>query len=675
MPFNPPVIIELRNLLKQYHGPDPVTAIADINLEIHEGEVFALMGASGSGKSTLLRHINGLIEPTSGSVVVDGQELKALSRRQLGALRSRRMGMVFQHFGLLPHRSALENVMLPLELRGYDSRSNRSRAAEQLALVGLGNALHRFPEELSGGMQQRVGLARALVGNPGILLMDEPFGALDPTIRRDLQDQLLDMVRSRRITTIIVTHDPAEALRMADRVALLRDGRIVQIGEGEDVVRHPADAGVANFFRGIEASVSKIPLPAVSRIPAAEIPHSTVAASHASPEVAEIPDRLARRLLLGPPRYAPSRPGLFWAGTLVEAGALAMAAAGAAAGSWPRTATFAAVFLAARLIPVRHNTAVARELVSALAVSWAIYVLILLRVFDTGHAIALLAPLKDKTLFSLVSAYLDKAIAWMQITFAAAFTGIVIAVRTVIESINICLTWLPWPVPVFVLLFAAWQFAGPSVFLLTVAALAYTLLFGLWAQTIVTVSLVGAAVLIAIVLGIPVGILAARSAFLRKSLSPLLDVMQTLPSFVYLIPAVAFFSVGKTPAVVATVIFAIPPMIRLTTLGIREVPSSTIEAAYAHGATPWQVLVKVELPLALPSLLLGINQTIVMSLSMVVIAALIGAGGLGYDVVTALRNIQGGAGFLAGLAIVFCALVPDRIIQKAMRKNRRYIKH
>jgi len=145
--------------------------------------------------------------------------------------------------------------------------------------------------------------------------------------------------------------------------------------------------------------------------------------------------------------------------------------------------------------------------------------------------------------------------------------------------------------------------------------------------------------------------------------------MQTLPTFVYLIPAVAFFSVGKTPAVIATVIFALAPMIRLTSLGIQEVPKDAVEAAVAHGASSWQTLVKVQLPLARRSLLLGINQTLVMSLSMVVVAALIGAGGLGYDVMTALRNIKGGEGMLAGAAIVLCALIPDRIIQSSLRKQ------
>jgi len=217
--------------------------------------------------------------------------------------------------------------------------------------------------------------------------------------------------------------------------------------------------------------------------------------------------------------------------------------------------------------------------------------------------------------------------------------------------------------------YLAWRSAGWGLAFTSAAALAYIGVFGFWDHTIATLALVGSSVLIALVIGVPSGILLAKRPLLRRLMTPLLDVMQTLPTFVYLIPAVAFFSVGKTPAVIATVIFALAPMIRLTSLGIQEVPKDALEAAVAHGASPWQTLCKVELPLARRSLLLGINQTIVMSLSMVVVAALIGAGGLGYDVMTALRNIKGGEGVLAGIAIVVCALIPDRIIQSSLRKQ------
>ncbi|GHU26417.1 hypothetical protein AGMMS50256_03580 [Betaproteobacteria bacterium] len=665
-------LIELRNLSKFYDGAGPVAAVSDICLEIQKREVFALMGTSGSGKSTLLRHINRLIDPSSGSVIVDGQELQGLSRQQLATLRSHRIGMVFQHFGLLPHRTALENVMLPFELRGDDPQTSREKAAEQLTLVGLGNALHRYPDELSGGMQQRVGLARALASQPDILLMDEPFGALDPTIRRDLQDQVLELIRSRGITAILVTHDPGEALRMADRLALLRAGRIVQVGTAKEILQSPADAEVAAFFRGFttfardDAQQAPVPPP----VPSEEAPQPSVETE------TDAPLSLRQRLLSGPVRFFRCDAGLFWAGMFLEAAALAFFAHGFSSGS-PfvgvlSLVAFAAIrVLSASLKPVRQS----RSPALAFIVSLAIYGFVVWRAATLEPSNPLFASPNYRVIALTASAYLDQAITWAQLTFTSFFAGIVITVRTVIECIEAALKWLPWPVLSLALLLAAWQFAGLGVAALTAVALAYLLLFGFWSQTILTVALVGASVSIAFLFGIPIGILLARSRLARSIVSPLLDVMQTLPSFVYLIPAVAFFSVGKTPAVVATIIFAIPPMIRLTALGIQEVPRSTVEAAYAHGASAWQVLTKVELPLAMPTLMLGVNQTIVLSLSMVVVSALIGAGGLGYDVVTALRNIQGGAGFLAGLAIVFCALVPDRILQRALRKKKFNPKH
>ncbi|MFT4182452.1 MAG: ABC transporter permease subunit, partial [Rhizobium sp.] len=345
-------------------------------------------------------------------------------------------------------------------------------------------------------------------------------------------------------------------------------------------------------------------------------------------------------------------------------------------GQWITAVISALTLLAARaLLALPLATRNPSGWVVPFIVSIAIYLLVVWRGLDANHADFLRKLATDRAVSLGVGGFIDKVISWCQVNFQAAFTGIVIVTRTIIDGIEGALGWLPIPVPALALLFAAWRFAGKGVFALTLLAIAYLVFFGFWSQTVSTIALVGASVFITILVGIPVGILLARSSVARRFAEPLLDVMQTLPSFVYLIPAVAFFSVGKTPALVATVVFATPPMIRLTALGIREVSHTAVEAAYAHGANAWQVLTKVELPLALPSLMLGVNQAIVMSLSMVVVSALIGAGGLGYDVVTALRNIQGGAGFLAGLAIVFCALVPDRIIQRAMRKNRRYLKN
>ncbi|SCM76084.1 ABC transporter, quaternary amine uptake transporter (QAT) family, ATPase/permease fusion protein [uncultured Pleomorphomonas sp.] len=646
---------------KYFGGDETSPVLTGIDLEIRVGEIFCLMGTSGSGKSTLLRLVNRLIAPSSGAIRVHGRDLAGLDPAALRGLRAQTVGMVFQDFGLLPHRTALENVELPLELRQVPPAERSSAARLQLERVGLAEAADKHPSQLSGGMRQRVGLARALVGRPDILLMDEPFGALDPTIRRDLRQQVTELVRRNGITTLLVTHDPAEALAMADRIAVLRDGVIVQVATPEEIVAHPADAGVADFFGGaVDADAP------ATRQPAAVAEEDTAAEPAASGR-----SRLAA-VAAGPARFAAGRPALFWAGLLIEA--LLAAALGASLGNgWPVGAALAAAaILLARglwsLVPAggaeyqRHGPILAALLL------YAIDAIILARAHGSLIAGDFGLPLADRSRALWAGGYLDAAVAATQVALAPVFAGVVAAVRSTIDASEALLGWLPWPVPALALVYAAGQFAGRAVFALTVVAVAYLVLFGYWPQTIATVSLVGAAVALTVIVGVPVGVLMARSRLTRHVLSPLLDVMQTLPSFVYLIPAVAFFSVGKTPAVVATIVFSLPPMIRLTALGITEVPRSAVEAAVAHGATPLQTLIKVELPLAARSLLLGVNQTIVMSLSMVVIAAMIGAGGLGYDVVTALRNIQSGAGLLAGLAIVFCALVPDRIIQGAMRR-------
>ena len=222
-----------------------------------------------------------------------------------------------------------------------------------------------------------------------------------------------------------------------------------------------------------------------------------------------------------------------------------------------------------------------------------------------------------------------------------------------------------------VLLIIAWRVAGQRVAIFTGAALAYLGFFGFWEMAMSTIALVGASVFICILIGLPFGIWTARSERVEAIAKPVLDFMQTVPSFVYLIPAIAFFSIGKPPGVMATVIFAMPPMIRLTTLGIRQVPSQVVEAALAFGASPRQLLFKVQLPLAVPSIMAGINQTIMMSLSMVVVAALIGAGGLGYEVLFSLQHVETGRGVLAGIAIAFCAMILDRIIQGSRNREAR----
>ena len=228
-----------------------VVAVADVSFSVGKGEIFCIMGLSGSGKSTLVRHLNRLIEPTEGEIFVDGENINAKGKRQIRELRAKKIGMVFQNMALLPHRTVNDNATLSLELRKVDRRQRRRAAGEALALVGLAEWGERYPDELSGGMQQRVGLARALAADPEILLMDEPFSALDPLIRRQLQDQFLELAAVMKKTTVFITHDLDEAIRLGNRIAIMKDGRLVQIGTPEEIITEPRDDYVADFVKGI----------------------------------------------------------------------------------------------------------------------------------------------------------------------------------------------------------------------------------------------------------------------------------------------------------------------------------------------------------------------------------------------------------------------------------------
>jgi glycine betaine/proline transport system ATP-binding protein len=228
-----------------------VAAVRDISFDVAPGEVFVVMGLSGSGKSTLVRCISRLIEPTAGEVLIDGNDVLTMDDERLRDLRRRKVSMVFQHFGLLPHRRIVENVAFGLEIQGVERGDRTKRAEGVLETVGLGGWGNSFPDELSGGMQQRVGLARALATDPEIMLFDEPFSALDPLIRRDMQDEVIRLQREVQKTMIFITHDLMEALKLGDRIAIMKDGHFVQVGTPEEVVAHPADDYVADFIRDV----------------------------------------------------------------------------------------------------------------------------------------------------------------------------------------------------------------------------------------------------------------------------------------------------------------------------------------------------------------------------------------------------------------------------------------
>lgn len=242
--------------------------VYDANFDVNEGEIFVIMGLSGSGKSTLIRLINRLIEPTSGDIYIDGKDIAKMDKDELREVRRRKMSMVFQNFGLFPHRTILENTEFGLEVRGVSKEERTALAEKALENSGLIAFKDQYPGQLSGGMQQRVGLARALANDPEILLMDEAFSALDPLIRREMQDELIDLQANVQKTIIFITHDLNEALRIGDRIALMKDGQIMQIGTGEEILTNPANDYVREFVEDVDRSkvltASNIMVPALT---------------------------------------------------------------------------------------------------------------------------------------------------------------------------------------------------------------------------------------------------------------------------------------------------------------------------------------------------------------------------------------------------------------------------
>jgi glycine betaine/proline transport system ATP-binding protein len=247
-------------LRKISQGVDPAeirrlgatAAVADVSFEVDDGEIFVVMGLSGSGKSTLIRMLNGILEPTAGTVEIDGVDITKMSGKDLRELRQSKVSMVFQHFALFPHRTVLENAAYGLEVRNVPKQERLEKAKEFLTYVGLDGWEDRYPDQLSGGMQQRVGIARALAAETGVLLMDEAFSALDPLIRREMQDLLLDLQRRLSKTIVFITHDLNEAMRLGDRIAMLRNGQVMQIGTAEEILTDPANDYVAQFVADVD---------------------------------------------------------------------------------------------------------------------------------------------------------------------------------------------------------------------------------------------------------------------------------------------------------------------------------------------------------------------------------------------------------------------------------------
>ena len=245
--------IQNKNISKQeaLENFNSVIGVSNVSFDVKNGEIFCVMGLSGSGKSTLVRHINRLLEPTSGKILINNQDVMQFNKKNLQELRNKKIGMVFQNFALMPHRSVLDNIAMPLEIRGVSKNDRIDVANKILSVVELHGWGNKYAHELSGGMQQRVGLARALAADPEFLLMDEPFSALDPLIRRQLQTEFIKLSKQMKKTTVFITHDLDEAVMVGHRIAIMRDGMVIQIGTPEEIVINPADEYVADFVKGI----------------------------------------------------------------------------------------------------------------------------------------------------------------------------------------------------------------------------------------------------------------------------------------------------------------------------------------------------------------------------------------------------------------------------------------
>ncbi len=658
-----------------------VVALQDINFDVYDGETFVVMGLSGSGKSTLVRCINRLIKPTTGSVLVDGDDVMGYDDEELTAFRRTKTSMVFQQFGLLPHRTVLENTAWGLEIQNVSLEERSERAQEVLELVGLGKWGEYRPSALSGGMQQRVGLARALASDPEILLMDEPFSALDPLIRRDMQDELLRLQEQMQKTTIFITHDLSEAVRLGSRIAIMRDGAIIQMGTPEEIVAEPVDEYVADFTRDVRPSTVLtvgyiMDRHGTKQAPAGiNRPNANVASEQT------VDEALSQRW---------STPGQL--PVMDESGALV--------GVIHRDALLRAAFEQPEFSDGNHETAAAPAEASstksqgatALEVEeppvdqsltgrlnanfgWMVYAPALLGILAVAVCTVIVASIWGQGVsFPVnwgtgISTWVNDSLRWLTRTGAPVFDNVADAVLSFLLLLENTLRWLPWPAVVLGIALLSWRTVSWKFGLFAVGTLVAMGMVGLWESAMETIALIVVAATFSVAIAIPIGILGARNNTVDSAMRPILDGMQTMPPFVYLIPGIMLFGIGNVPGIFATVIYAVPPAIRLTNLGIRQVTPQVVEAAQSFGTTRRQLLQKVQLPMATPTIMAGINQSIMMALGMVVIASLVGAGGLGEDVLRALGRFRPGEALLSGLAIVALAIILDRITQ-AWARNR-----
>ena len=653
-----------------------VVALQDVNFDVADGETFVVMGLSGSGKSTLVRCINRLIDPTVGTVSIDGEDVLGYNELELTEFRRKKTAMVFQQFGLLPHRTVLDNAAFGLEIQDVPEEEREARAMEVLDMVGLKGWEYYRPSALSGGMQQRVGLARALTSDPQIMLMDEPFSALDPLIRRDMQNELLRIQEAMHKTTIFITHDLTEAVKLGTRIAIMRDGAIIQLGTPEEIVAEPIDEYVADFTRDVrpstvltvgylmekqsDGSVIEREAPAGTVVGAELVAGQTVdealaeqwatsgnlAVKDESGQLLGVIDREALlQVAFDQPTVGKNGNGSF-TGTTNGSGAATKGVAQPSADEGPEPTGLMAAFSRLNALAI-----IALGLMGLAILTGVLYLTV-----GVGEAFPVNwgGPIEQSV---------NDGIRWFTRTFAPLIDLVSDFVLTMLVKLESSLLWLPSGTVIAALTLLAWRTVSARMGLFTMAAFIAIGLTGYWVSAMETVALIIVAVILSIAIAVPLGVLAARSNVVEGILRPVLDMMQTMPVFVYLVPAVMLFGIGKVPAIFATVIYAVPPAIRLTNLGIRQVTPQVVEAAQSFGTTRRQLLLKVQLPMAIPTIMAGVNQTIMMALAMVVVAAMVGGGGLGEDVLRALNRFKPGEALLGGLAIVALAIIVDRVTQ------------
>ena len=629
---------------------------------------------SGSGKSTLVRCLTRLIEPTSGTVRIGNDDVTGASDAQIRELRRNRVSMVFQHFGLLPHRQVIDNVAYGLEVRGMGKKERRAQAGKVVDLVGLQGYENNYPDQLSGGMQQRVGLARALAGDPDLMLFDEPFSALDPLIRRDMQNEVIRLHHEVGKTMVFITHDLAEALKLGDRIMILRDGEVVQVGPPDEVVGAPADAYVADFTSDVPRShvltlkwVMREPRPDDSTEgPVMSLDDHHPGGSPGSPGL-RAPGAGGRRREARRHRRRRRDPeGRRRRGE------------GRSSGDAPVTATIAPAPSTSGAQgpppPEKPGRQVPRwALVLGVLVVW-----IVLWSLTRGTNTLELPGREHTDLHDSLTGFRDSVLAGRDTNPLIQLT------TTIADGFRAAFDWLqrmvsipdfPRPVPQIgwlgVTALATWvglAVANWRIALLIAGTFVSFGLLGFWTDSIDLLLVTGVSVLFVVLIGMPLAVVVGISPRWRTPITGVLDLMQTMPTFVYLIPVVLFFGIGVSGAIVCTLIYALPPLIRIGGYGISAVSETTIEATDSAGQTTWQRLRKVQIPMARKTIIVGLNQTTMAALSMAIIASYVDGPGLGKPVLRALvRNDVGGA-IVPGLLIVAIAIMLDRTTTAASER-------